>query len=128
MEKEKLVVCDTNVLIEVIDRNNKEMILTLIDLGASNLYISSISYSELILGATNKSHLARLLRELNRFPVLSLTPSIDLQHRKLLMQYSLSHGLTIPDALIAASALDKGYRLLTLNKKDFKFIEGLDLL
>ncbi len=123
-----MVVCDTNILIEVIDRNNNGVVSTLIDLGTTNLCISSISFSEMVLGATNKSHLSKLLKELNRFPILSLTSSIDLLHRKLLLQYSLSHGLTIPDALIAASTIDLGYKLFTLNRKDFKFIKGLYLI
>jgi tRNA(fMet)-specific endonuclease VapC len=128
VEEEELVVCDTNILIEVIDRNNVEMIGALIDIGSTRLCISSISYSELIIGARNKTHLSKLVKELSRFPVLLLNPSIDLHHRKLLLQYSLSHGLSIQDALIAATAIDSGYKLFTLNKKDFKFIKGLRLI
>jgi tRNA(fMet)-specific endonuclease VapC len=127
MEEEELVVCDTNILIEVIDRNNLEMIGSLINIGSTRLCISSISYSELIVGAKNKTHFSKLVKELNRFPVLPLNRSIDLLHRKLLLQYSLSHRLSIQDALIAATTIDSGYKLLTLNKKDFKFIEGLKL-
>lgn len=41
--------------------------------------------------------------------------------------YSLSHKLTIPDALIASTALVKNLALYTLNIKDFRFIEGLSL-
>ena len=49
-------------------------------------------------------------------------------HRELIKKYSLSHKLSIQDALIAATALDFGFKLFTLNKKDFRFIEGLDLM
>jgi tRNA(fMet)-specific endonuclease VapC len=128
VEKKELVVCDTNILIEVIDRNNKETINALIDIGTSKLCISSISYSEMILGAKSKSHLSKLIIELSRFPVIPLSPSIDLFHRDLLLRYSLSHGLSIPDALIAASVIATDCKLYTLNKKDFKFIDGLDLI
>ena len=41
--------------------------------------------------------------------------------------YSLSHKLTIPDALIAATALVNDLELYTLNIKDFRFIENLRL-
>ena len=41
--------------------------------------------------------------------------------------YSLSHKLTIPDALIAATALANDLELYTLNIKDFRFIENLRL-
>jgi hypothetical protein len=42
-------------------------------------------------------------------------------------QYSLSHKLTIPDALIAATALTHNISLYTLNLKDFRFIQGLNI-
>jgi tRNA(fMet)-specific endonuclease VapC len=41
--------------------------------------------------------------------------------------YSLSHKLAIPDALIAATALSHDMSLYTLNLKDFRFIEGINL-
>ena len=40
--------------------------------------------------------------------------------------YSLSHKLSIPDALIAATALIHNIDLYTLNLKDFRFIKGLN--
>ena len=39
--------------------------------------------------------------------------------------YSLSHRLSLPDALIAAMALEHDLELYTLNIKDFRFILGL---
>lgn len=42
-------------------------------------------------------------------------------------KYSLSHKLALPDGFIAASAIEKNIELFTLNKKDFKFIDGLVL-
>jgi predicted nucleic acid-binding protein len=41
--------------------------------------------------------------------------------------YSLSHKLSIPDALIAATALVHDSELFTLNVKDFRFIPSLTL-
>jgi len=38
-----------------------------------------------------------------------------------------SHGLQIPDALIAATAICHDMELLTYNVKDFKFIQGIKL-
>ncbi len=40
---------------------------------------------------------------------------------------TLSHGLQLGDALIAATALEHGLRLLTGNVKHFNAIEGLNL-
>ncbi len=41
--------------------------------------------------------------------------------------YALSHKLTIPDALIASTAIIHQIQLYTLNKKDFTFIPDLIL-
>lgn len=46
---------------------------------------------------------------------------------KLLDTYHLSHGLAIPDALIAATSLETDLRLFSYNVRDFKFIKGLKL-
>jgi predicted nucleic acid-binding protein len=45
----------------------------------------------------------------------------------LLHDYSLAHGLGIPDALIAAIALEGEHTLVTGNLRHFRFIAGLRL-
>jgi tRNA(fMet)-specific endonuclease VapC len=52
---------------------------------------------------------------------------ISTQFIELMETYSLSHKLSIPDALIASTALVHKIDLYTLNLKDFCFIEGLNL-
>ena len=47
--------------------------------------------------------------------------------RQLIRQYSLSHGLRLADALIAATALVYELELLTVNQKDFRIIPELAL-
>lgn len=47
---------------------------------------------------------------------------------ELMSKYSLSHNLTLPDAMIAATAISNNIPLYTLNKKDFKFIVGMKLV
>ena len=44
-----------------------------------------------------------------------------------MFKYSKSHGLTVPDALIAATALINDLEIYTLNKKDFRYIADLKL-
>ena len=46
----------------------------------------------------------------------------------LLERFNLSHGLLMPDALIAATALVNGLDLGTINKNVFRFIESLRLV
>jgi predicted nucleic acid-binding protein len=47
---------------------------------------------------------------------------------ELIARYAKSHGLQIPDAIIAATALELSAPLLTFNTRDFKFIDGLSLV
>nr|NQU89390.1 hypothetical protein [Bacteroidota bacterium] len=42
-------------------------------------------------------------------------------------RYVLSHKLALPDGLIAATALANDVEIYTLNKKDYRFIDGLKL-
>jgi predicted nucleic acid-binding protein len=42
-------------------------------------------------------------------------------------KYNLSHGLLLPDAMLAATAMVHDYSLWTFNSRDFSFIKGLNL-
>ena len=53
-----------------------------------------------------------------------MTPAKPLE---LMRKYSKSHGLGIPDALIAATAIIEELPLLTLNVRDFRYIDTLSL-
>jgi tRNA(fMet)-specific endonuclease VapC len=46
---------------------------------------------------------------------------------QLMTDYSLSHKLSLPDGLIAATSLIENINLYTLNLKDFKYIKGIKL-
>ena len=83
---------------------------------------------ELMIGCRNKRGLQTLDRFLLRFQVIPLFPSISTTAVELLRRYRLSHGLLIADALIAATALESEEPLLTKNQRDFRFIEGLNVL
>jgi len=128
MEEEGLVVCDSDVLIEFLDRKNKAVEDRLVQIGMNQLCISSITFSEVVVGSVDKIHQNKLIKGLSLFILIEIDSAIDEIHRSLVSRYSLSHRLGIQDAIVAASALKESYSLYTLNKKDFKFIEGLKLL
>ncbi len=128
MEEKKLVICDSDVIIEFLDRDNKSIINQLVDFGKDTICVSSVTYSEVIFGAKNKDHQKSLITSFESLIVVDIIPSIDSIHRELIRKYSLSHKLSIQDSLIAATAIDYGMKLYTLNKKDFRFIEGLELI
>ena len=52
---------------------------------------------------------------------------VEALKKNMIEKYSKSHGLHIPDALIASTSICSGMELLTYNVKDFKFIEGIKL-
>jgi predicted nucleic acid-binding protein len=130
MAKEKII-CDTDVIIDYFDhkQNRHTETLAIIEnsIGLENVLVSSITKMELLLGAGNKEGLNAIQKRLNRFGIILTTPQINLKAIDLVLEYNLSHGLTIPDALIAATALEMGLKLFTYNIRDFKFIDKLDL-
>ena len=121
-----MILCDTNILIEFY-KDNEEVADVLRGVGVSNLAVSVITVGELYFGARDKRELVKIkkhLANLRQIPIDDETSNIFLG---LLEDYSLSHRLNIPDAMIAATALRHGLELYTLNVKDFRFIEGLTL-
>ena len=122
MEK---VILDTNILIEIL-KNNVETSDEVEKFDEH--YISAITQMELYYGALNKVELEKLDRFLNLFNIIQINEDISAKAAWLIYNYSKSHSLDIPDSLIAATSLEKGYKLFTYNKKDFKFISGIDLI
>lgn len=121
-----MILCDTNILIEFY-KNNSEVVQQLRLIGINNLGISVITQAELYYGAINKNELNKIKKHLALLHIFNLDLSICNQFITLMETYSLSHKLTIPDALIASTALVNQLDLYTLNYKDFRYITGLNL-
>jgi predicted nucleic acid-binding protein len=83
---------------------------------------------ELMIGCRNKVELRKAERFLRRFRVLPLSEESCDKAVDLLRQYRLSHGLMIPDALIAATAITLNQPFTCKNQRDYRFIRGLQLL
>lgn len=126
MAEANVILCDTNILIEFY-RGRADVIETLSAVGVSNLAISVITVGELYFGARDKRELKKLRENLSLLQQIPIDEEISKLHIELLEKYSLSHRVSIPDALIAASALRYSIPLYTLNTKDFHYISGLDL-
>jgi predicted nucleic acid-binding protein len=90
--------------------------------------ISAVSHMELIVGCRNKRELNALDGFVGRFEIIHLSSDISTQATDLLRRYRSSHGLMIPDALIAATALQETEPLATRNHRHFVFIEDLKLV
>lgn len=89
------------------------------------VHVSIISAMELIQGALNASDLRRLQRMLRHVIREHVTSSVSKNAYGLMERYVLSHNLLIPGALIAATALEHGLPLYTLNLRHFQMIPGL---
>jgi len=121
-----MILCDTNIFIEAF-KNNPSATETLRRIGFQNISLSAVTLMELYFGAFNKRELAKIKSRMKHLETLILDRSITNTAINLIEQYSKSHGLQIPDALIAATAICHDMELLTYNVKDFKFIQGVNL-
>lgn len=127
----KQIICDTDVMIDYLDNQRKrhpetkKILEEQIEL--DNIVLSAITGMELQLGAVSKSDLRKITAKLSRFNLALINEEITFQNFELISTYRLSHGLTIPDGIIAATSLVSGLELFTYNKKDFKFIKDLNL-
>jgi predicted nucleic acid-binding protein len=91
----------------------------------AGIRISVVSAMELVRGCRNAAELAQLQQFLQGTNILPVTSAISQTAYKLMTSFFLSHGLLIPDALIAATALEHGLTLYTKNTRDFQMIPAL---
>lgn len=128
---ETKVICDTDVIIDYFDtrqsRHNLTKRILEEKIGLDNMMLSAISRMELMAGATTKRELVTLNKRLARFDTILIDPAITELSLSLLQPYKLSHGLALPDSLIAASAIKMELPLFTYNIRDFKFIAKIKL-
>ncbi len=93
----------------------------------ADVYVSAISYMELVQGCRNKAELKAMLKTFSSrdATVLPITKDISDQACRLVEQYALSHSVHVADALIAATALTHKLTLLSANRKHFSAITGI---
>jgi predicted nucleic acid-binding protein len=80
------------------------------------LAISVVSAMELIAGCRNQAEVGKAEQ------LIASAKAYDL-----MLAYSKSHGLTIPDAFIAATAVTQGFELASDNERHFRMIPDLDV-
>ena len=83
---------------------------------------------ELLSGCRSKAQLADVREFIRQSKVLPLTIKVSLRAMRLMEEYTLSHHLMLPDALIAATCLEAGVSLLTRNVRHFSVIQGLEVI
>ncbi len=128
---EKKIICDTDVMIDYWDERQMRHASTKTILEQKirldNVVVSAITKMELMSGASNKSELEKINKKLTRFNTALINNEITLKAIELQQKFFLSHGLSLPDCLIASTSIISGLELFTYNTKDFKFISNLIL-
>jgi predicted nucleic acid-binding protein len=92
--------------------------------------ISVVVYLELLQGIKNRAEMIMLKKFVKAREVIIIPIDADISSRAIFFmeEYSLSHGLRMAEALIAATAHLYGQELFTGNYTDYKMIANLDLL
>jgi predicted nucleic acid-binding protein len=114
---------DSNVLIDV-SRGNATAI-KYVDALTEPWVLSQVTALELIVGARDKRDVAVIDDFLSLYSMVPLSDRIGKRAYGLLKVYAKSHGLHVFDSLIAATAIENGFTLLTLNRKHYQMIDGL---
>jgi predicted nucleic acid-binding protein len=125
MEKE-LILCDTNIFISWFS-GDIDTRTRLEGIGLEHILIPSVTVMELLQGTRNKKESSELKKKLKAYHIIHFNEATSKLTIELIEQFRLSHGLLIPDAIIAATAITFNLKLFTYNLKDFKFIPGIQL-
>jgi tRNA(fMet)-specific endonuclease VapC len=120
------LLCDTCVIIDYI--NGRSAILNNLLAQGTHLFINSIIEMELLQGARDKKELQVIKKKLLSFRLLNLQQVIFDLASQLISDYRLSHGLALPDAVIASTAIYYQIPLYTYNQKDFIFLPDIQLI
>lgn len=117
---------DSDVFIWYFRGNNKAA--TAIE-NTDSVQMSSVVYMELLQGMRNKQELNFFKKFIQQQDIqcLPLTPEITARAIHFIELYSLSHGLRMADALIAATCDIHGDTLMTGNDVHYKMISSLTI-
>lgn len=124
MGKKSQVLADTDILIKIYrgDSEKRKQLLPI----QEYLSVSLITVMELYNGIQDRKRRYELSKTIKAYEVINLSASIGTTALSLLKKY-LSKNLSVPDALIAATAIDQKVKLFTDNLKHFSFIKELEL-
>ncbi|MGD9973597.1 MAG: type II toxin-antitoxin system VapC family toxin [Desulfatirhabdiaceae bacterium] len=128
VEIKELIIVDTDILIDIALKISDAINYVNNIENQFELAVSIITQMELYAGCRNKAELKNIEQFLKRFAIFRINEHISEKAVRLFSQYRLSHGLAIPDALIAATAIILKKPLISKNQRDYCFIKGLNLL
>jgi predicted nucleic acid-binding protein len=128
MANRKKCLVDTSVLIALF-RKNANAKFALDSLSVGNAYICDITLLEILTGCSTAEKREYALNLLDVYGLLKNDEKVSDKSVQLMKRYCIQHSgrpiLRLADCLIAAFAIYHKMELLTFNKKDFDFIEGI---
>ena len=119
-------VIDSNILIHAMN-GIVDAVAFLEEQQIAELQISIVSAMELIAGCRNKIEMTELQKFFQKCTFLPITATISQVAFQLMESFYLSHGLTLPDALIAATAIEHDLTLYTRNTRHFRMVPQLEI-
>lgn len=120
----KGLLIDTNIVFGYLN-GDLQIKLELLRFSTDELHASVVTFAESICTRSKKQQ-DDVTRFFSKIQVLPIDEQITSRFKGLILAHS-PRSRWIPDALIAATALEQGLSLYTLNKKDFDFIPELKL-
>jgi len=116
---------DTDVLIEYL--RGSDQAAEYLEQLKGELLISAITVAELFSGARGSDELDALDQFMLAFEVVSVDELLARSGGQLRAEYHASHGVGLADALIAASAAERGAELVTFNRRHYPMVEDLQV-
>lgn len=113
---------DSNI---IIDYTRKEEKATSFLESLEKIIVSSVTVAEVYQGSRDKQELKTAKQFFANTQILFINAKIDSLALELVENYTLSHGLIILDALIAATAIEHDVTLITANYRHYTMIKWL---
>lgn len=120
-------IIDTDILIDVTKMHETADAFVKTQQG-TGIPISIVTAMEVVIGCRDKAELIRMQRFLQQCTILPVSETASQIGYQLVELFALSHGMQIADALIAATALERGLTLYSKNIRDFRMIPGLTVI
>ena len=119
-----LIIVDSCVLIKAF-RKDPDALKDLHDIRNQTAY-SVVTQLELLFGANTQIKKEAVNKIFESYYGIPLTPEISAKAIQIMEAVVTGQRIiSVPDCLIAATAIVTGFPLLTYNKKDFEFIESV---
>ena len=109
---------DTSIVVDILRGHSpaKDWVDTLPEEGR---FVSVVTAAELVAGCRNQAEQRRVEREIALYTTVWLDETVSQAALELYKKFHLSHGAAFLDCLIAATAINNGLRLATLNLTHF---------